>query len=65
VMSMTKNEFTKLRRSIDYTQARLSKEMDVTIRSLTRWETGEVAVPKIAELALRYIADRTKKKRRR
>ncbi len=64
-MSVTKNEFTKLRRSIDYTQARLSKEMDVTIRSLTRWETGEVAVPKIAEIALRYIADRTKKKRRR
>ena len=63
-MSVTKNEFTKLRRSIDYTQARLSKEMDVTIRSLTRWETGEVAVPKIAELALRYIADRAKKKRR-
>ncbi len=65
MMSVTKNEFTKLRRSIDYTQARLSKEMDVTIRSLTRWETGEVAVPKIAELALRYIADRPKKERRR
>jgi len=64
-MGVTKNEFTKLRRSIDYTQARLSKEMDVSIRSLTRWETGEVAVPKIADLALRYIADRTKKKRRR
>jgi len=63
-MSVTKNEFTKLRRSIDYTQARLSKEMDVTIRSLTRWETGEVVVPKIAELALRYIADRAKKKGR-
>jgi len=64
-MSVTKNEFTKLRRSIDYTQAKLSKEMDVTIRSLTRWETGEVAVPKIAEFSLRYIADRARKKRRR
>ncbi len=62
---VTKGEFKTLRKSIGYSQARLSKEMDVTIRSLTRWETGEVAIPKIAELALRYIADRTKKKRRR
>jgi len=62
---VTKGEFKKLRESIEYSQARLSTEMDVTIRSLTRWETGEVAIPKIAELALRYIADRTKKKRRR
>jgi len=62
---MTKGEFKELRESIGYTQVRLSKEMDVTIRSLTRWETGEVAVPKIAELSLLYIADRTKGERRR
>ena len=62
---VTKDEFKKLRESIGYSQARLSTEMDLTIRSLTRWETGEVAIPKIAELALRYIADRARIKRRR
>lgn len=56
---VTGDQFRKLRESIGYTQAKLSKEIDVTIRSLTRWETGETAIPKIAELALKYIAEKT------
>lgn len=62
---MTGNEFRKLRESIDYTQARLSKEIDVTIRSLTRWETDETPIPKIAELALKYIAEKQRAERKR
>ena len=57
--NVTGNEFKKLRESIGHTQASLSKEIDVTIRSLTRWETGETPIPKIAELALKYVAQRT------
>jgi hypothetical protein len=37
-------------------EARLSKEMDVTIRSITRWETGVNRIPKMAELSLGYLA---------
>lgn len=62
---MTGSEFKKLRESIGYTQASLSKEIDVTIRSLTRWETGETPIPKIAELALKYVAERNQGRKKR
>lgn len=62
---MTGSEFKKLRESIGYTQASLSKEIDVTIRSLTRWETGETPIPKIAELALKYVAERNQGRKQR
>ena len=62
---MNGSEFKKLRESIGYTQASLSKEIDVTIRSLTRWETGETPIPKIAELALKYVAERNQGRKQR
>ena len=63
--NVTGIEFKKLRETIGHTQASLSKEIDVTIRSLTRWETGETPIPKIAELALKYIAERSQGKKKR
>jgi transcriptional regulator with XRE-family HTH domain len=59
---MTGPQFKKLRESIGYSQARLSKEIDVTIRSLTRWETGETPIPKIAEIALKHVVSAAKSK---
>ena len=59
---MSGNEFRKLRKSVDLSQAKLSKEMDVTVRSITRWETGEVEIPKIAVLALKLIVREAKEK---
>ena len=53
--NMTKGQFKELREAIDYSQAKLAKEMGVTIRTITRWETGEFPVPRIAELALRSV----------
>jgi len=61
---VTKGEFKKLRESIGYSKASLSKEMGIHLRTVTRWEIGEVDVPRVVELALRYIADRAKGKRR-
>jgi transcriptional regulator with XRE-family HTH domain len=52
---VTGTQFKKLRESIGYSQARLAKKIDVTIRSITRWETGETPIPKIAEIALKHI----------
>jgi transcriptional regulator with XRE-family HTH domain len=60
---MTGAQFKKLRESIGYSQARLSKEIDVTIRSITRWETGETPIPKIAEISLKHVAAKAKSKR--
>ena len=62
---VTGDEFRKLRESVGYTQAKLSKEIDVAIRSLTRWETGETPIPKIAELALRYVAEKNRERKKR
>jgi transcriptional regulator with XRE-family HTH domain len=59
---VTGKEFRRARRSAGYSQAQLSRELAITIRSLTRWETGETPVPKIAELALKYVV---KEKRRK
>ena len=57
---MTRQEFKKLRQSIGYSQVKLAKEMGVFIRTVSRWETGEVKIPKVTELALRYIVERLK-----
>jgi len=62
---MTKHEFKKVRKSIGYSQAKLAQEMDLFIRTISRYETGEIAIPKVTELALRYIAEKTKKQERR
>lgn len=44
--------------SIEYTQERLSKEIDISTRGISRWEQGETRISKIAELALRYIVEK-------
>jgi transcriptional regulator with XRE-family HTH domain len=62
---MSGNEFRKLRISINYTQEQLSKEIDVSIRGISRWEHEDIAIPKIAELALRYIVERHQGKKGR
>ena|GEM_PF-1534299 len=62
---VTKDEFKKLRESIGYTQAKLSEEMEITIRTITRWENGEVEIPKVVELALRSIVKKETAKGRR
>ena len=62
---MTKHEFKKMRKSIGYSQAKLAQEMDLFIRTISRYETGEIAIPKVTELALRYIAEKANKRERR
>jgi len=55
---VTKDEFKKLRKRAGHTQASIAKEMGVHSRTVTRWEIGEVVVPRVVELALRYIAQK-------
>ncbi len=62
---MTEDEFRELRKLAGHTHASISKEMGVHLRTVTRWEIGEVVIPRVVELALLYIADRAKGKRRR
>jgi len=55
---VTKDEFKKLRQRAGHTQASIAKEMGVHLRTVTRWEIGEIEVPRVVELALRYIAQK-------
>ena len=53
--NMTGGDFRRLRRSAGFSQAKLCRELDVSIRTMTRWERGETPIPKLAVLALRYV----------
>jgi len=59
---MTKGQFRKLRNSIGLSQTKLAQEMGVTLRTVSRWETGEFPIPRIAELALMTVVMEAKKK---
>ena len=60
---MTIRKFRELRQDIGYSQAKLAKEMGVTIRTVSRWEHGDFPIPKVAELALKTIVrDATEKR---
>jgi len=58
-------EFKRMRKSIGYSQAKLAKEMGVTVRSITRWETGQFPIPKMAELALRFVVQQASNRKGR
>jgi len=54
---VTKDEFKKLRETAGHTQASLAVAMGVHLRTVWRWELGETIIPKVVELALRYVAE--------
>jgi DNA-binding XRE family transcriptional regulator len=58
---VTKDEFKELRAKAGHTQAALAKEMGVHPRTVTRWEIGEIIIPRVVELAIRYIAEHANK----
>lgn len=60
---MKPSEFVKLRLKAGFTQAELSRELGVTVRSLSRWETGETPIPKLAELAQKYVIEKRGRRR--
>jgi DNA-binding transcriptional regulator YiaG len=62
---VTKEEFKKLRESAGHTQLSLATAMGVHLRTVWRWELGETIIPKVVELAVRYVAEDAKKQRRR
>jgi len=54
---VTKDEFKKLRESAGHTPTSLAVAMGVHLRTVWRWELGETIIPKVVELALRYVAE--------
>jgi transcriptional regulator with XRE-family HTH domain len=62
---MTGREFKKLRESTGLSQSQLGRELDLYVRTISKYENDDLAIPKVTELALRYVAQQTKKKERR
>jgi DNA-binding XRE family transcriptional regulator len=60
---VTKDEFKRMREAAGHTQASLANTMGVHLRTVWRWELGETVIPKVVELALRYIAEHADKAR--
>jgi len=59
---MKGSEFKKLRESIGLSQSQLGRELDLYVRTISKYENDDLAIPKVTELALRYIAEKADKK---
>jgi transcriptional regulator with XRE-family HTH domain len=62
---MTGREFKKLRESIGLSQSQLGRELDLYVRTISKYENNDLVIPKVTELALRYVAQQAKQKERR
>jgi DNA-binding transcriptional regulator YiaG len=61
---VSKDEFKRLRKSAGHTQTSLAKTLGVHLRTVARWELGEIKIPTVVDLALRYVAEKAGKKKR-
>lgn len=57
---MTPAEFIKARQSIGLSQAQLAKALDLSIRSVSRYETGDNAIRRVVELAMWALVKQNK-----
>jgi transcriptional regulator with XRE-family HTH domain len=52
---MTGEELRRRRQRLKMTQAELARRVDVQRVTVTRWENGQIAIPRAIELALKEI----------
>jgi DNA-binding transcriptional regulator YiaG len=62
---MEPTEFKKLRKSVGLSQSQLARELDLYVRTISKYENDDLVIPKVTELALRYVVQQAKKKERR
>ena len=62
---MTGREFKKLRQATGLSQSQLGRELDLYVRTISKYENDDLAIPKVTELALRYVVQQAKQKERR
>ena len=65
VTAMIGIEFKKLRESIGLSQSQLAQRLDLYVRTISKYENDDLTIPKVTELALRYVVQQTKQKERR
>ena len=64
-MTMTGREFKKLRESTGLSQSQLGRELDLYVRTISKYENDDLTISKVTELALRYVVQQAKQKERR
>ena len=62
---MTGREFKKLRQLTGLSQSQLGRELDLYVRTISKYENDDLVIPKVTELALRYVVQQAKQKERR
>lgn len=59
---MKRTELAKQRESLGYNQDQMAEILGVTRRSISRWETGVLPIPPMAEMAVSWIMTQKSKK---
>ena len=54
----------RIRQRLGLTQVELAEALDLNRASIMRWESGEVAIPRLAEFALAHLLAMKRKKRK-
>ena len=62
---MKGGEFKKLRQSMGLSQSQLARELDLYVRTISKYENDDLAISKVTELALRYLAEHATTKGKR
>ena len=52
---MTPQEFREARHRLGLSQAKLATALGVNVRTVKRWESGDVDIPRTVELAMREL----------
>jgi|RhiMetStandDraft_8_1073273.scaffolds.fasta_scaffold78022_2 DNA-binding transcriptional regulator YiaG len=65
IVTMIGREFKKLRESTGLSQSQLGRELDLYVRTISKYENDDLVIPKVTELALRYVVQQAKQKERR
>lgn len=65
ILTMKGSEFKKLRESVGLSQSQLGRELDLYVRTISKYENDDLVIPKVTELALRYVVQQVKQKERR
>lgn len=52
---MTPKQLQATRKRLNLTQMELSKQLEVNVRQVERWESGESPIKKVVELAIKFL----------
>lgn len=54
---MLPQEFKALRKAIGYKGYQLAEALDISAATVSRYERGHAPIPRVAELAVRYLCE--------